>query len=88
MSPLPGLARALLACLIALPLAALSGAQALSSAALKASPQRALTVFPWNGLASEKAAYRTMSAGVRQAAGLPADAGPQTPADGAGVGRD
>ena len=85
MSPLPGLARALLACLIALPLAALSGAQAFSSAALKASPQRALTVFPWNGLASEKAAYRTMSAGVRQAAGLPGDAGPQTPADGAGA---
>lgn len=73
MSPPPGLARALLASLIALPLAVLSGAQALSSAALKASPERALVVFPWNGLASEKAAYDLMANRVRQAAGSPAD---------------
>ncbi len=83
MSPPPGLARVLLASLIALPLAVLSGTQALSSAALKASPERALAVFPWNGLASEKVAYLTLSAAVSQAAGLPADGGLQAQADGA-----
>ena len=83
MSPPVQWGRLLAAAFIALPLAVLSGAQALSSAAVKASPERALAVFARNGLASEAAAYRTLTVGIRQAAGLPPDGQPQTEGTGA-----
>jgi hypothetical protein len=56
--------RVLLACLIAIPLAVLSGAQALSSALLRRAPELALAVFPANGLAAEEAAFRWIAAGA------------------------
>lgn len=61
--------RLLLACLIAIPLAVLSGAQALSSAILRRAPERALAVFPANGLAAEEAAYRRIVAAAVPATG-------------------
>lgn len=69
MSPLPGSARVLLASLLAIPLAFLSGAHAFSSASLRHSPELALAVFPFNGLAQEKVAYRSLVAGIQKASG-------------------
>lgn len=60
--------RVLLACLIALPLAVLSGAQSLSSALLRRAPDLALAVFPANGLAAEEAAFRKIAAAAAPAA--------------------
>lgn len=61
------LARLGLASLLAIPLAILSAAHALSSASLRNSPELALAVYPFNGLAKEKVAYSTLVAGVRDA---------------------
>lgn len=61
--------RVLLACLIAIPLAVLSGAQALSSTILRRAPDSALAVFPANGLAAEEVAYRRIAAAAVPAAG-------------------
>jgi hypothetical protein len=55
-------ARVLLASLVAVPLAVVSGAQALSSTVQRRAPERALAVFAWNGLAQEEAAFRTLAA--------------------------
>lgn len=54
--------RALLASLFAIPLAVISGAQALSSTTLRRAPETALAVFPWNGLAIQDAAYGRLAA--------------------------
>lgn len=54
-----------LASLLALPLAVVSGAHALSSASLRKAPDLSLAIFPWNGLAKEKISYQTMVSNVR-----------------------
>ena len=50
--------RLLVASVVALPLAAISGAHALSSASLRLAPELAISVFPFNGLAAEKVGLR------------------------------
>lgn len=69
MSKLPGWVRAFLVSLLAVPLAVLSGAHALSSASLRNAPELALAVFPANGLAKEKIAYRALVAGIQTTTG-------------------
>jgi len=56
---------------LAVPLAVLSGAHALSSASLRNSPELAIAVFPFNGLASEKLAYRQFVDEVQDALAVP-----------------
>lgn len=63
--------RLFLAGAVGLPLAVISGAHALSSASLRRSPELALSVFPANGLAAEKIAYRAFVKSVKDSyAGL------------------
>jgi len=59
--------RLLVASVVALPLAAISGAHALSSASLRLAPELAISVFPFNGLAAEKLAYATFANRVKDA---------------------
>jgi hypothetical protein len=69
--------RVLLASLVALALAVLAGAQALSSASLRRAPELALSVFPWNGLAAEETAFRQLAAAAAPASpGKPRDSAP------------
>jgi hypothetical protein len=69
MSSRPGKGRLILASLLAIPLALLSGAHALSSASLRNAPELALAVYPFNGLAKEKVAYNALVANISDAAG-------------------
>lgn len=59
-----------LASLLALPLAVVSGAHALSSASLRKAPDLSLASFPWNGLAKEKISYQMMVGNVRPVSGV------------------
>lgn len=63
----------LLALVLAVPLAALSGAHGLSSASLRNAPDLSATVFPINGLALEKVAYRNFVGGVTESLAGPDD---------------
>jgi len=64
-------AKLLMAVVLAVPLAILSGAHALSSASLRNAPELAIAVFPFNGLASEKLAYGKFADGVKDALAKP-----------------
>lgn len=65
----PGWRQLAFASLIAIPLALLSGAHALSSASLRSAPELALAVFPDNGRAKENLAYRDFAASAVAASG-------------------
>lgn len=62
----PQMTRLLISGLLAVPLAVLSGAHALSSASLRSTPELSQLVFPGNGLASEKLAYRDFADSVKK----------------------
>ncbi|WP_416832699.1 MAG: hypothetical protein ACMUJI_06845 [Erythrobacter sp.] len=55
---------------VGLALAFFSGAHALSSVSTRTSPEFALAVFPWNGLALQELAYRSFVEGVENASDL------------------
>ena len=76
MISLPAWTKAVLVSLLAVPLAILSGAHAFGSASLRYSPELALTVFPFNGIAKERVAYRSLAAGVQKAVGSPGGSRP------------
>jgi hypothetical protein len=59
-------AKLILASTLAIPLAVVSGAQALSSASLRNAPELAASAFPYNGLALEKLAHRAFIADVQR----------------------
>ncbi|NCP25175.1 MAG: hypothetical protein GW854_13670 [Erythrobacter sp.] len=66
-----------LASLLAVPLAAVSGAHALSSASVRNAPDLAIALFPLNGLAKEKIAYQMVAGNVRLPGGASgSDEGP------------
>lgn len=81
MSPLPRWAKVFLASLLAIPLALISGAHAFSSASLRNAPELALAVFPFNGLAKEKVAYRSLVAGIQKASGQSGGTNPESDLD-------
>ena len=58
-------AKGIVASLVAIPLAVVSGAHALSSASVRNAPELAVTVWPANGIALEKLAYRLFVQDVR-----------------------
>ncbi len=58
--------RLLTASLIAVPLALLSGAHALSSVSIRRAPELAKTIYPWNGAAVERVAYSKFVGDVRK----------------------
>jgi len=85
MTPPIGRARLIIVSLLAVPLACLSAAHALSSAGLRNSPELALAVFPSNGLAKEKVAYRTLVAGIQKATSKSDDVSPRPDLDDKGL---
>lgn len=73
-----GWVRLFIASLVAVPLACISAAHALSSASLRNSPELALVAFPINGLASEKVAYRSFVGNITEGSGRSGEGNPET----------
>lgn len=67
-----------LVAVLALALAAFSGAHALSSANARRGPEVALAVWPWNGQARERLAYSTFLENLRKTLGISGTVEPAT----------